>query len=392
MPFDFDPAVGDSLSNDLQAMTNPAFESAGGDVAAAVENWNNRCGRDSSNPLLTRDDSGKFKLNDKTFTADEIASGESLKTKLESLEIPEAELGDLNTALKDPALTNVSGEIQQTAKLSGDRPAVKTALETNPRYQIEEGKANNDANLKNVKNDLENSNKIAWGKIMKYTLMAGLSAAAMFALAKAGTGCYAEYSTQKQKLSDLASDTCAFLTDGTGGAAATINNAAQLDCATPCQNYIGSNSVSPFSQKVTDLSKTSCNCSNNTSPTTKANPNVTLVYETPSVWDVFGNILNAAGMFIQGIENGLLKLVDAAADALGDIGKIFMYVGIGVGVIVVVAVLGFLFKKLSDKSKEKKLNRGIKGGKKRYKDWKKLQKQIKKHTPQNQLTLSNMWM
>lgn len=394
----FDAGVAASLADDLK---NMSVLTDATQIDDAVKSFNNRLGIAEGEPGGLSYENGKFKLGNDDLAIDENLDGELLATKLKSNLDPDV-YNNVLKSLKDPTI-NPPASVQQAARDRGAAASPPQSQALQDRFPADPVKdaqnaAKLEAAMESLKSEIKKSaGPSIWGKIAKYTIISGLTYAALQLIAGARTGCYAIYGTNKQKLADSAitdASTCAFLQKDSSGNLA-ISATVAGDCGTVCSSNI-QGSVPPTTatpDQLKLLSPASCNCIIN-GQTNVAVPNVALDWEKPSAFDVLGGILNGVGVFIDGLANDVLKVVDAGADILSDIGKIFMWVGVAAGIILVLVGVGFLAKKLHDKAKERKLKMGIAGGggRKKYKEWKRLHKKIKKSTPLSHLTLSHTWM
>lgn len=392
----FDAGVADGLATDLKNMS--VMDSAA--IDDAVTKFNNRLGLKEGDPGALSHENGQFKLGDKEISFDDTLNGEGLANLLKDNMDPEVYNNVLKT-LKDPTI-NPPASVQQAARDRGAAASPPQSQALQDRFPADPVKdAKDSAKLEAAMNSLrdeikKNSSPSIWGKIAKYTIISGVTYGVLQAIAGARTGCYAIYGTNKQKIADSAitdSSTCAFLQKDSSGNLGIAANVAG-DCGTVCQSYIQGSTppktATPDQLKL--LSPASCNCIIS-GQTTVAVPNVALDWEKPTAFDVLGGILNGVGIFIDGLANDALKIVDAGAGILGDIGKIFLWVGVAAAIIVVLVGIGFLAKKLHDKSKERKLKMGIAGGgRSKYKEWKRLHKKMKKSTPLSHLTMAHTWM
>ena len=120
-------------------------------------------------------------------------------------------------------------------------------------------------------------------------------------------------------------------------------------------------------------------------------------YKKYNVFTVLGDILNSAGIFVNGLVNGVMQLARDFGEGVGNIGKIFMWVGIGVAVVGAIVGLAFLGKALHNKKKKKAGGMLTGGGSFSSggfdeKNWSRFMKNIHKNTPTNQLLLHNAWI
>lgn len=394
----FDAGVAASLTDHLNSITKMTDDA---EIANAVETFNNRLGIAKGEPGgLKREADGSYTMNDKPYDITNInpdVLNEALKNN-----IPEAAYNKILNTLKDPSI-NPPASVQQAARDRGAAASPPQSQALRDRFPVSDITTASTQDLENAMNSLKSEIKNSagpsiWGKIAKYTIISGLTFGVLQAIAGARTGCYAIYGTNKQKLADSAikdSSTCAFIQKDPNSGNLIIAANVAGDCGNVCSSNI-QGSVPPTTatpDQLKLLSPASCNCIIN-GQTNVAVPNVALDWEKPSAFDVLGGILNGVGVFIDGLANDVLKVVDAGADIISDFAKIFLWVGVAAGIILVLVGVGFLAKKLHDKAKERKLKMGIAGGggRKRYKEWKRLHKKIKKSTPLSHLTLSHTWM
>ena len=392
----FDAGVAASLADDLHNMS--ALTDAA-DIDNAVKSFNNRLGIKDGEPGGLSYEDGQFKLGNDDLAIDDSLDGEALASALKKNMDPDV-YNNVLKSLKDTTI-NPPESVQQTARDRGAAASPPQSQALRDRFPVNDINTASKQDLENAMTTLKNqlqkdAGPSIWGKIAKYTIISGLTYTALTLIANARTGCYAIYGTNKQKIVDptITDDkTCAFIQPDSSGNMA-IAAGVETKCANVCPSYIQGSAppktATPDQLKL--LSPASCNCIND-GQTTVAVPNVALSYQTPSAFDILGGILNGIGVFIDGIANDVLKVVDAGANIISDFAKIFMWVGVAAGIILVLVGVGFLAKKLHDKAKERKLKMGIAGGgRSRYKEWKRLHKKIKKSTPLSHLTLSHTWM
>ena len=386
------PDVSDIFSEMTDA-ANAASASAG-DISEAVGNLNKRLGQDSTSDLVKIDSDG-IKVN-----------GKVVKT-----------LGDLEDALKTmedgPAKTKMIDALSNP-DLGNETPAVKAKAQ-------EQAKANNqrqnledvfptESDSADVKEDkyskftamLKKSSLELFNKLVTYSVIGGATYAILDAMAKGKTGCYGVFGSQQELIYKTSSSTdcVAFQAPSSSSPNYVVNQ--NLQCLTPCQDYTQPTNTPATAAQLkaftTPPNNMSCNCVDSTGAL--ANPNVAIVYQAPTAFDIFGNILNGMGMFIEKLADGVLKIVGAAADVLADLPKILMWVGIAAAIVGVIVGFVFLGKKLHDKKKAKQ---GLQGGcwgsnemrggcwnqKKQLKHWKKSMKQVQRSTPYGQLTMAD---
>jgi hypothetical protein len=232
-------------------------------------------------------------------------------------------------------------------------------------------------------------------KLLKYTIVGGLTYGALLAIASAETGCYGVYNSNdfllKKQGSDMNPALCVgWALNSPPGQAGSIYTTSEF-CNSGCDYFIPG-SIGPKSADIEKLTATtapatSCNCLTGVGGDLEK-PNVSLTFTTKTAWDVFGDILNGIGGFITSIGNDLLKIVDAGSDFLASLPKILMYGGIAIVVIGVIIGVVFLVKKLKANKTAKGLKAGYWDKKKEFKHWKRSMKQIQRITPYSHLSMS----
>jgi hypothetical protein len=319
-----------------------------------------------------------------TVDGEIVKSPEALRDVLNKL--PPEKLQMVRDAFKDPEKANPTPEVREKA--------TKLGQENNQTGVLGEAFSKLSGALEDkfnkIMENLKKSNGSFMEKVLKYTTLAGGSYALLSAMATGKTGCYGVYGNQQQMVYKQATGSadCVFFS-GTApnppGDAALVPLVPGLCNANACNYFIQGSTAATLSQLTKDSQTSSCNCVDSNG--NLVSPNVTLSYQKPTAWDVLGGIVNGVGGYITKLADGTLQVLEAAADAVGDLPKILMYAGIGIAVILLIVGLAFLGKKLSDK---KKLKGGCwkKGYKSDYKVWKKSMKQIQNHTPLEHLTMA----
>lgn len=363
--------------------------------AAGVKALNAKFGYDEGGPF-SLDENGKVQINNKSFDFGDI-SRDNLNTALNDFVTSPEQLSNIQNALNDTSRGNPTEAQVQEAQQRGSTASPPQVQALEQRFN-EMAKSINDKwdpskpdkvvaeqALGMLRDELNKSNKGIWGTVLKYTLIGALTFAGLQALSNAQTACYAEYNQQKNKVDPnvtKAADCVLFAPTGTSGANAFTD--VWNGCATQCTTLISGSTVPP--KTTTDfstLSAASCNCTANGQI---VSPNVSLVYESVSVWQVFGNIINSIGGFIGGLINNALKLMSTLGDILNNLGTILMWAGIGAAIIGLIVGLVYLGKKMHDKKKAKQLQQGgIKGGRK----WHRTMKKLRNTTPLSHLTYSH---
>lgn len=376
----------ESIANDLE---NAGIAGSTGVSQAAVEEGlAARMGQENGFVQIDRD--GTVKVN-----GEEVKTPEALRDVMNNL--PANKLQQFRDALGNDGLGNEKPEVIQKA--------TKLGAENNQSDLLKNAFDSLSGTLEDKYNSLikklQNSNTSFMSKLLKYTSLAGASYLTLSAIAAGKTGCYGVYNGQQQMVykQGKSQADCVYYT-GTApnppGDAALTAQVPGLCNANACSVFIQGSTAATLAQLTKDAQNQSCNCVDSSGKLVQ--PNVALNYQQPTVWDVFGGVVNGIGGFITKLADGTLQVLEAAADVVGDIPKILMWAGIGLAIVGVIAGLAFLGKKLHDKKK-------LKGGywkprhdkhykqnmhhhkSKDFKHWKKSMKQIQKHTPMEHLTL-----
>lgn len=382
MPFDInlDGLRAGKLIDQLRIVDKGGMAAA--DLQKSIDGMNASLGYKSGEGPI-KYEGGKLKIGDTDVDMDSI-NRDSLNAQLSAEIKSPDELKQVQDALANQQINPTTDQVQNaTQKGASGKPTQAEALTD----RFNQGgapttAAAQEARFTEMMNELKKSNPSFMQKVLKYTVLAGAGFLALFAASQAKKGCYVSYDNDQT----LVYHASAATGDPQAGCKFILNNAINsannvyTTCSNQCPSYI-SNSAPP-AQNTTDVSKLSagtCNCEvNGTAPAS----NVNLVYEDPTVWDMFGSIINGIGGFITQLANGALQAIDTLANLVGDLPKILMWVGIGAAIIAVIAGLAFLGKKLHDKSKQKKLQQGkLAGGREQFKRWQKSMKQVQKKTP-----------
>lgn len=370
-------AVTDSIEN-INALDN----APPGEQAAALDALNEQLGFDPTESPITVED-GEVKINGEDVDPETITTDE-LNQKLGAGIKDQAEFNAVKSSLSDPGKLNVSKDDVTTAKSKAAEVDQTGKLEEAFNSENPTTDAEKETAFQKIIQMLKESNLSFMTKILKYTAIAGLSYAGLLVLAQARTACVATYGNQKPKVvfnKDTKDDCVLFK----GNAFNTAPQNVLVACQNACPSFISGST--PPAQTTTDFSKysaTSCNCEVNG---TLQATNVNLEYKAPGPFDIFGDMINAVGGFVTTLANGALALINTVGNFLSALPKILMWVGIAAAVVAVIVGIGFLAKKLSDKSKQKKL----KGGGKQFKHWKHQMKQIQRKTPLAHLSTSNVF-
>ena len=368
------------IFEDAERGANAGFDAASGSLKDVNDAIAERMGQDIDKAPVKVSEDGKIEVD-----GNKVESVEEFKAELAKLS-PEVQ-AQLESALKNPDLGNVTNEVKDNA--------------------VEQGKANNQSGLLQdaIKEDgsgfgdmmkkLMNSSAPMMGKLLKYTVVGALTYTALTAIASAQTGCYAVYNNTnflvKKKADDMTDTMCVGWVKKSGNNDAGFKYTTFPYCNDGCQNFIPG-CITAGSADIERLTEghapnTSCNCLTGVGGDLE-NPNVSLTFTTKTAWDVFGDIVNGVGGFITKIGDDLLKIVDAASDVLSDLPKILMYGGIGIAVIGVIIGVVFLVKKLKANKTAKGLKAGYWDKKKEFKHWKRSMKQIQRITPYSHLSMS----
>lgn len=328
----------------------------------------------------------EFKDGEISVNGEKVSDREALKNALKGL--TGKQKSDLLAALQDADKGNPSTEVVDEATAQGKANGQKGLLQN----AFEKTKATDDeGRFKGFKNMLAQTSGDLFKRLITYTSIAGASYGVLNAMAAAKTGCYVQYGQQKTLISK---DTAANCVSFTGTAAPySLTPNATGGCATEGCPLITNTATQPASADQLAAIKnpvpTSCNCVDPNNNNTLVNPNVALSYQPYDAWDIFGDILNGIGCFIQDLGNDFVKIVSAAADVVADLPKILMWTGIAAAIVGVIVGIIFLAKKLHEK---KKARAGVQGGKwsqkRGFKHWKKSMKQLQRSTPYSHLTMS----
>jgi hypothetical protein len=404
MGFDIDSDVSGSWANDIQNIEANAKSSevTDADIQNQLQALNNKAGLTSENGF-TRDADGTWKLKGEPLGDVGALDSASLLEVFNKAGFDGAEIESITGTAANPEI-NVPKRVKADAAKRGAAASPPQAQAVETALSNELGGASPDADP--VKTEA------AWTKLkqkmidgagdlgkslVKYSIIFGATYLGLTAIANAKTACYAVYGDNKQKLPNIAdAASCSYL-DSTSK---SLNSSVVTACVQPCLTYISgsypANNTPTVPQiPISALSGSSCNCVVPSDPSKPVVDNVSVSYIKYSAFDVFGDILNSAGMFINGLANDILKLASAIPGAIADIGKILMYVGIAAAVVAVLVGLGFLGKKLHDSAQRRKMQQGIKGGsngRHRFKEWKRLREQIKKKTPLTHLAFEHVLM
>lgn len=387
------------VSDIFSQMKDASSAVSEGKIDDAVGNLRERMGQARTDTgFLSIDSDGTIKVN-----GNEIKSLSDLESALKSMPDGPAKTNLIN-ALKNPDLGNVTPDVQEKATSQG--------VAANQRENLRETFPDKNDPLRESKwtsfqNMLAKSSAELFKKVMSYSVLFGASYAMLDAMASGRTGCYGVSGSQKEMIYKTSSSAdCPFFNSTTPNTPPYIisNN---INCQMACTDFTQNNA--PTAAQLNALkpapSNMSCNCVDSTGAL--VNPNVSIVYEQPTAFDIFGNILNGMGMFIEKVADGVLKIVQAAADVLTDLPKILMWVGIAAAIVGVIVGFIYLGKKMHDKKKAKQglqggcwgsskgssksagnLRGGCWGKKKQFKHWKKTMKHIQKSTPYSHMTMS----
>jgi len=313
---------------------------------------------------FTRDSSGNLELGD---TLLENLNGETLNEMLNN---------PLGRGLSTTAASGMEAAAGDAEKFPTDKPTTTQVTNTATEAEnniVDKGDKVDPNNTKQsdswekLKKGL--SDKI--GTAFKYSMISGLSYGGLVLLGKAKEGCYVTLGSGKQVQLNNASSK-----DG-----CTCNN-FKVDCNTYCTQWNQQKTIS-CAQQVCSLSTSSsqtnvqnvtnkcavtgninpnsCQCYMGTDATTGTDSGLQIVWkEAQSPFEVVGNELASIGYFIKSLQNDVLEISKAAANAISGGLTIILYVLGGAAAIGIVALIIYSIYRVIKKNKAKAA--GIKGG------------------------------
>jgi hypothetical protein len=321
----------------------------------------------------------KLGLQDIDFTRDSSGNlelGDTLVKKLDGETLNEMLSDPSSRGLRESAASGMKAAAGDPEKFPKNKPTTTEVSNTSTEAEnniVDKGDNMDPTNTKQsdswekLKKGL--SDKI--GTAFKYSMIAGLSYGGLFLLGKAKEGCYVTLGSGKQVQ----------LNNATSKDGCTCNN-FKVDCNTYCNTWNEKKTISCAQQVCTSLTSSSqnnviaatnkcavtgninpnsCQCYMGTNASTGTDSGLQIVWKKAlSPFEVLGGELASIGYFIKSLQNDVLEIAKAGANAISGGLTIFLYVLGGAAAIGIVAlIIYFIFKALK---RNKAKAAGLQGG------------------------------